>query len=210
MFAMAFGNPFFRKKDEKAKSVRLNYEMDSKYKSQYEKFSKAFDRLENCSETSLVLGHIKHSDWKSSGGSDTKVEQKELIIEGKLPEFYKSNVTPKHLDLDGLQLYLFPDRALVFTEGGLFSLEYSELKWKSGTSIFVSENPPEDAKLIGYTWKYVNKDGSPDGRFKGNYEIPKVMYGLLKLELPGKPSFFINCSSPTAAELLVGEVSHYR
>ena len=36
---------------------------------------------------------------------------------------------------------------------------------------------PSDTKIIDKTWAKVNKDGSPDRRFNGNYEIPIVKYG---------------------------------
>ena len=44
---------------------------------------------------------------------------------------------------------------------------------------------PSDAQLIGHAWAKSNKDGSPDRRFRNNYQIPVVLYGSLKFTSPG-------------------------
>jgi Protein of unknown function (DUF4236) len=41
------------------------------------------------------------------------------------------------------------------------------------------EAVPADTQVAGYTWAKVNKDGSPDRRFNGNYQIPLAVYGRL-------------------------------
>jgi hypothetical protein len=41
------------------------------------------------------------------------------------------------------------------------------------------ETAPSDAKVIGKGWIKENKDGSPDKRFAGNRELPKLEYGRL-------------------------------
>lgn len=38
---------------------------------------------------------------------------------------------------------------------------------------------PKDAEIVGTTWLKVNKDGSPDKRFKGNQQLPICRYGHL-------------------------------
>jgi len=40
---------------------------------------------------------------------------------------------------------------------------------------------PRDARLLGTTWRFVNKDGGPDRRFANNYQLPVVSYGTLEL-----------------------------
>lgn len=41
------------------------------------------------------------------------------------------------------------------------------------------ERVPKDATVVGHTWSKVNKDGSPDRRFRNNYQIPICVYGKL-------------------------------
>src|SRR6185437_14394300 len=35
---------------------------------------------------------------------------------------------------------------------------------------------PADAQVVGHTWRFLNKDGSPDRRFNNNRRIPKCQY----------------------------------
>jgi hypothetical protein len=38
---------------------------------------------------------------------------------------------------------------------------------------------PSDAKQVGTTWRYVNKNGTPDKRFNNNTQIPIMRYGVI-------------------------------
>lgn len=42
------------------------------------------------------------------------------------------------------------------------------------------ESVPKDAVVVGRTWRYVNKKGGPDRRFKDNYQIPICSYEQLR------------------------------
>ena len=47
---------------------------------------------------------------------------------------------------------------------------------------FVEEvTPPRDAMVVDHTWKYVNKSGGPDRRFKDNRELPICLYDEISL-----------------------------
>jgi hypothetical protein len=47
-----------------------------------------------------------------------------------------------------------------------------------------SEEVPSDSKIIERTWAKVNKDGSPDLRYSGNYQIPVVKYARVQFKHP--------------------------
>ena len=40
---------------------------------------------------------------------------------------------------------------------------------------------PHDSKVVGQTWAKTNKDGTPDLRFKDNYQTLVVEYGKVVL-----------------------------
>lgn len=44
-----------------------------------------------------------------------------------------------------------------------------------------SEAVPKDTQIVGQTWKYVNKSGGPDRRFRDNRQLPICLYGRLEL-----------------------------
>ncbi|MPS71843.1 MAG: hypothetical protein E2590_01685 [Chryseobacterium sp.] len=50
----------------------------------------------------------------------------------------------------------------------------------SSVSFTETSSVPIDSKIIRKTWAKVNKNGTPDQRFKNNYQIPVVQYGRLR------------------------------
>lgn len=87
-----------------------------------------------------------------------------------------------HLEnANGGDLYFYPAFAIYFVTGESFALlEYSELNLDSSATRFIEEEGvPADSKVVGQTWAKANKDGSPDKRFNGNYQIPVAVYGKL-------------------------------
>jgi hypothetical protein len=61
-------------------------------------------------------------------------------------------------------------------------LEYKDVQLLSSPTRFIEEEPlPSDSKIVGETWAKTNKDGTPDRRFKDNYQIPIAQYGKLSL-----------------------------
>lgn len=61
-------------------------------------------------------------------------------------------------------------------------ITYADISVSSHTTnFFESGNVPSDTQIVGQTWKYVNKSGGPDRRFKDNRSIPVCMYGEVKL-----------------------------
>lgn len=52
---------------------------------------------------------------------------------------------------------------------------------------------------MGYRWRYINKDGSPDRRFNNNYQIPVVLYGELWLRSLSGLNMVLQTSRPEAA-----------
>jgi hypothetical protein len=66
---------------------------------------------------------------------------------------------------------------LVYDRDGVGAVSYNQLFINVGDSQFIeSDSVPPDAMIVGRTWKYVNKSGGPDRRFKDNNEIPICLY----------------------------------
>lgn len=50
----------------------------------------------------------------------------------------------------------------------------------SSVSFTETGTVPRDSKVTDKTWAKVNKNGTPDKRFKNNYQIPVVRYGRFR------------------------------
>lgn len=84
---------------------------------------------------------------------------------------------------NGEDIFVYPGFAMMRERGRDFALidlreveiDYSERHFQE------EERVPRDTVIIGHTWAKTNKDGSPDRRFKDNYQIPVVRYGRLAI-----------------------------
>jgi hypothetical protein len=82
-------------------------------------------------------------------------------------------------------LAFYPDRVLVFSRRSVGAIEYQDIEAKSLVSKFVeTERVPGDATVIGHQWRYANKQGGPDRRFKANRQFPLCQYNELVLASP--------------------------
>lgn len=99
-------------------------------------------------------------------------------------EFIRSDLKPLFLaNNNGPDLYFYPTFLILYKNRekfGIFDLRetFTEMKL---TGYVEEESVPSDSEVIQHTWKKTNKDGSPDKRFKDNYQIPVVKYGNLTI-----------------------------
>ncbi|EOW5711343.1 DUF4236 domain-containing protein [Escherichia coli O8:H25] len=80
---------------------------------------------------------------------------------------------------NGDDILLYPGVAVIPRADGAFALiDLRELQISSDYLRFhEEEGVPSDSRIDGYTWAKTNKNGSPDRRFKDNYQIPICIYG---------------------------------
>ncbi|WP_296592515.1 hypothetical protein [Roseibium sp.] len=87
-------------------------------------------------------------------------------------------------NVNGEDILLYPGLVLMARSDGAFALiDIRDLQVTAKATSFVEEERvPPDSDVVGHTWAKVNKDGSPDRRFKDNYQIPVCEYGRLVFE----------------------------
>jgi hypothetical protein len=94
------------------------------------------------------------------------------------PPGIKTNIQVPAIPAGRQTLYFFPDRVLVFEGSSVGVIEYNELRLEPTNVRFIELGRlPPDAEVVDHTWKYVNKKGGPDRRFKDNRQLPVALYG---------------------------------
>lgn len=85
---------------------------------------------------------------------------------------------------NGGDLYIYPAFIIITTDKKEFALiDINDFQMKFSQQRFLEEEKiPSDTKVVDKTWAKVNKNGTPDKRFAGNYEIPIVKYGSLDIK----------------------------
>lgn len=143
-------------------------------------------------------------DRKVSGGATRGVKRIPAVATKKLPFFVESNVQPFGLRLRKQRVYFLPDKVLVVARTNVGAISYEDIDMEFGTSHFVETDPvPKDAKVIGQTWLKVNKNGTPDKRFKNNRQVPVCEYGSVLVTSDSGLHIELMCSnSNTVSEML--------
>lgn len=82
-------------------------------------------------------------------------------------------------NVNGDDILMYPGVAVMPRADGAFALiDLRELEIGAEPRGFhEEEGVPSDAQVVGQTWAKTNKDGTPDRRFKDNYQIPICAYG---------------------------------
>lgn len=175
--------------DEQETLSRLQTQMDLP-----QAITSAFYRM--CDEFSLLS--MSDRIWDTVGQRATnRVTERTTaakVIDRKLVSFclgscelIESEWKVPHLEnANGGDLYFYPAFVLYFISTESFALlEYKEVQLMATSTRFIEEESiPTDSKAVGQTWAKANKDGSPDLRFKNNYQIPIVEYGKLLITSP--------------------------
>jgi hypothetical protein len=102
----------------------------------------------------------------------------------------------------GGDMYVYPGFILYRASKQAFALiDFQTVTLKLvSTSFTEADTVPSDSQVIGQTWAKSNKDGSPDRRFHGNYQIPVVHYGSLLFSTPDGLDVRYMCSNAAFAE----------
>ena len=153
--------------------------------------TKAFHRM---NDEFAILAECDHI-WDTIGQRDTNrvverttathvVERKPVNFRLGRCELIESEWKVPHLEnANGGDIYFYPAFALYFVSSDNFALlEYKNIQLAFSFSRFIeNEKLPGDTTIVGQTWAKANKDGSPDRRFNGNYQIPVVRYGQISI-----------------------------
>lgn len=99
-------------------------------------------------------------------------------------DIIKSKYEALHFEnANGGDIYIYPAFIIIvdsFKKFGLVDIRELDFNFH-GQRFIESEKVPKDAIVVGNTWAKVNKNGSPDKRFKENYQIPICQYGDINL-----------------------------
>lgn len=168
--------------DKQRKIAVLFYDFDTSMKSYYQQLHDSLSKLAQCS----LIWHVEASgavyDPKYHAGANNLISRKVTIFDNRKPPDLKTNIDIFSVNVGRQMLYFFPERILIYDCDGIGAVGYDQLSVNVSNGRFVEDNiVPSDARIVDRTWKYVNKSGGPDRRFKDNVEIPVCEYQDISL-----------------------------
>lgn len=177
LLAGTVGTYVAHSRDALEKTVVLFYDFDSDMEAAYAQLHSAASQLANCAAAWHIEASGKVHDRKYHAGASDLVRRKSTSIQKTEPPYIKTNIETIAVAVGRQTLHFFPDRVLVYDANGVGAVGYQELCVDvSATRFIESDSVPRDAEVVDRTWKYVNKSGGPDRRFKDNKELPVCRY----------------------------------
>jgi len=168
--------------DQLKKSVVLMYDLDGAMLDSFQRLFESIESLSRCGAVWHVSGRGDVYDSRYHAGAGALLNRSRISIGFRSPPYVKTNVSVPCLPLGRITLYLLPDRVLAYASNGVGAVEYSTLELTASPTRFIEEgNVPHDARIVDHTWRFVNKNGTPDRRFNNNRQIPICQYEELRI-----------------------------
>ena len=164
-------------------TVNLEYDFDSEKEEEHNRRVGAWIVLAEGAKEWQVLTKIYNSNTKAYAGATRSIKRIPCTISKTSPYYLKTNVDLIQLKLKKENLLILPDKIIIIRGTKVGAVNYSDLQIQVSSINFVESDPvPEDAQVIGQTWQYVNKNGTPDKRYKNNRQWPICLYGVVRLK----------------------------
>ncbi|XLZ71476.1 DUF4236 domain-containing protein [Massilia sp. SR12] len=195
-------------RDALEKTVVLFYEFDANMEAAYAQLHDAASQLANSAATWHIEASGKVHDRKYHAGASNLVRRKNTSIRVVEPPYVKTNIETVAIGVGRQTLHFFPDRVLVYDTNGVGAVGYAELAiGVSSTQFIESDAVPRDAEVVGRTWRFVNKSGGPDRRFKENKELPVCRYEEIAMSSPSGLNEVIQISRCGGGDVFAQAVS---
>ena len=169
--------------DQLRKSTVIMYDLEGPASDAYSALRDAMGSIVSARRMWHVQSQAAVLDAKYHAGAGATIRRTSVGVRTALPPFVKSNIDVPTLNAGRETLYFFPDRLLVYDGGSVGAVGYDALRLTRGTTRFIEDGPvPSDSQVVGRTWRYVNKNGTPDRRFNNNRELPIAQYETIHFQ----------------------------
>ncbi len=179
----------------------LDYEMDEDALERYNNILSAISNLKTCKK----IWHITEAqavNAKTNAGASHNVKRSPFKIYTKAPYFFTSNIDTAYMKFASKIVVFLPDKIIIVKGTKVGMASYMDLNIiQSYTPFIESDKVPSDAEVLRYTWKYVNRDGGPDKRFKNNRQYPVCKYGDLIISEGNNLYIRMMCSNYEKSEI---------
>lgn len=187
--------------DRYRRSIKIEYNAEGTAEIISKTLAETFSDVRLCKATWAIASTASTSDWKRNAGASRLNEREPIYLKFGKPNCIRGDISLPAIKTAKQELYFLPDALLLRTKGSVAALTYQEISFQNACVNFVEERTaPRDAAVLGYTWRFINKDGSPDRRFNGNRQIPICQYGQMSFHSATGLNCVIQYSQYLAAE----------
>ncbi len=166
----------------KSGAVQLEYTLDNEKGDEYNRRIGAWQILAEGDKEWQIIQEAHVSNQKVNAGAGRNVKQAVCKIEKTTPFYINTNIDTIQIKLYKEILIFLPDKVFIIRKGKVGLVNYEDVSISVSQTRFIeSDSVPRDAIVVGSTWQYVNKNGTPDKRYKNNRQLPICQYGVVYL-----------------------------
>ncbi|HHV30398.1 DUF4236 domain-containing protein [Acetivibrio mesophilus] len=179
-------------------TIVLDYTIDPDQQSIVDDRMNPMIKIVECAKVWRIIQTSKVIDRKYASGASNTLNRTACKATTKAQFPFKANLQVASFKTGKETLLFLPDKLIILQGSKIGALNYTDIRISSYTTRFIeSEGVPRDSQVVGQTWKYVNKSGGPDRRFKDNRQIPICLYGKLELSSTSGLNTVIMYSNPS-------------
>jgi len=165
--------------------IQLNYQFENpNVKADFSDLFSAFTTMHTSAKIWDVLTNQINLETKAA--ASTLIDRKEVKFDFKSIAIIQTAEHVMHWEnSNGGDFFFYPHFIIYYkNRDEIAVIDYRELQihYQEQRFLETAKDIPSDTAVAGETWYRVNKDGSPDRRFAGNYKIPVVLYGALQFK----------------------------
>jgi hypothetical protein len=187
----------------KRTKVFVGYVLAPEAQAKLEAIRRAFDALRRCGGiwAFQVQANWNDKQWKYNAGSDFSVSKLPIAIFNRAIPNLETNIHVCGVAFNQLALYFLPEKLLVIDGQDVRYIPYGQLSFAQDSLEYVETSGQvfPDSVVLSHHWLRVNRDGSPDRRFKFNCQVPKVRCGILSIDMAGQAMRLL-MTNPAAPE----------
>ena len=206
----------YKESIETYKNFKLNidFNMDESILKEYNDLKENFEQIRKIDSIWDVTSSQNIDKAKERSAAGTNITRNKVSFYKNTLDFIDTPYQALTLqNSNGGDLFMYPGFIVMTNKlnNDFGLIDFRDLKFESCAQKFLeTERVPKDTKIINKTWKYVNKNGQPDKRFKDNYEIPIVLYWELTLKSSKGLFESYSFSNPEIGEIFCKSLESYQ
>jgi hypothetical protein len=165
--------------------VNIDYTIDDSFERVFLELLEKYKSLITINRIWQITSSISIDRFSTRSAASSSVMRIPIRFDFANFDVVKSKYDAMHFkNTNGRHVYIYPAFIILVDKNKQFGLiDIQDLDFTFFDQSFVEDGVvPTDAIVTGNTWLKVNKDGSPDRRFKDNHTIPLCKYGAMNLK----------------------------
>jgi len=164
--------------------VNIDMEVDDQFETKYHALLDNYKTLLTCEKIWDITSAVSIDQKTTRSAASTAIQRRLVKFGFGNMDIIKSKYDALHFEnANGGDLFIYPAFLAIIDASKKFGLiDIRELDFDFHAQRFLEEEKiPKDSVVVDHTWAKVNKNGTPDKRFKDNYQIPICQYGEVEL-----------------------------